>query len=92
MGELIQLLKTEEFTHKSQVQMKRLRASDLIIIDDLMYMARDQHEANPFFQMINHLYEENSIILIFNKTPDQWGELMVDEGITTTVLDSTHEW
>ncbi|MCM3360350.1 ATP-binding protein, partial [Psychrobacillus sp. MER TA 171] len=31
MGELIQLLKTEEFAHKSQVQMKRLRASDLVI-------------------------------------------------------------
>ncbi|MER2262841.1 MAG: IS21-like element helper ATPase IstB, partial [Psychrobacillus sp.] len=87
MGELIQLLKTEEFTHKSQVQMKRLRASDLIIIDDLMYMAMDQREANLFFQMINHLYEQSSIILTSNKSPDQWGELMGDEGITTAILD-----
>ena len=35
MGELIQLLKTEEFTHRSQIQLKRLRASDLVIIDDV---------------------------------------------------------
>ncbi|QFF98884.1 ATP-binding protein [Psychrobacillus glaciei] len=87
MGELIQLLKTEEFAHKSQVQMKRLRASDLVIIDDLMYMAMDQREANLFFQMINHLYEQSSIILTSNKSPDQWGELMGDEGITTAILD-----
>ncbi|MCM3360352.1 ATP-binding protein, partial [Psychrobacillus sp. MER TA 171] len=40
-----------------------------------------------FFQMINHLYEQSSIILTSNKSPDQWGELMGDEGITTAILD-----
>ncbi|OFC81348.1 hypothetical protein BTGOE1_09110 [Bacillus thuringiensis] len=72
MGELIQLLKTQEFAHKSQVQMKRLQASDLIIIDNLMYMEMDQREANLlFFQLINHLYERSSIILTSNKSPEQ---------------------
>ncbi|CAM4091223.1 ATP-binding protein [Lederbergia lenta] len=33
IGELIQLLKTQELAHKSQVQMKRLQASDLVIND-----------------------------------------------------------
>ena len=42
MGELLSLLKTEEFTRKAQVQLNRIRASDLVIIDDLMYMAMDQ--------------------------------------------------
>lgn len=87
MGELIQLLKTQEFAHKSQVQIKRLQASDLVIIDDLMYMAMDQREANLFFQLINHLYERSSIILTSNKSPEQWSELMGDEGITTAILD-----
>lgn len=87
MGELIHLLKTQEFTHKSQVQIKRIQASDLVIIDDLMYMAMDQREANLFFQLVNHLYERSSIILTSNKSPDQWTELMGDEGITTAILD-----
>ena len=87
MGELIQLLKTQEFAHKSQVQIKRLQSSDLVIIDDLMYMAMDQREANLFFQLINHLYERSSIILTSNKSPEQWSELMGDEGITTAILD-----
>lgn len=87
MGELIQLLKTQEFTHKSQVQIKKIQASDLVIIDDLMYMAMDQREANLFFQLVNHLYERSSIILTSNKSPDQWTELMGDEGITTAILD-----
>lgn len=87
MGELIQLLKTQEFVHKSQVQMKRLQTSDLVIIDDLMYMAMDQREANLFFQLINHLYERSSIILTSNKSPEQWTELMGDQGVMTAILD-----
>lgn len=63
MGELIQLLKTEEFTHRSQVQLKRLRASDMVIIDDVMYIALDQREATLFFRLIHQLYEHSSIIL-----------------------------
>ncbi|WP_214756875.1 IS21-like element helper ATPase IstB [Exiguobacterium sp. s157] len=87
MGELVQLLKSEEFSSKSKIQLKRLRDSDLIIIDDLMYMAMDQREANLFFHLVNHLYERSSIILTSNKSPDQWGELIGDQGITTAILD-----
>lgn len=87
MGELVQLLKTEEYIRKSQVQLKRIKESDLVIIDDLMYMAMDQREANLFFHLINHLYERSSIILTSNKGPEEWGELIGDHGITTAILD-----
>lgn len=87
MGELITLLKTREYTRKSQVQLNRIEASDLVIIDDLMYMAMDQREANLFFHLVNHLYERSSLILTSNKSPDQWGELLGDDGITTAILD-----
>lgn len=87
MGELVHVLKTQEYLSKSQTQIKRIRESDLVIIDDLMYMAMDQREANLFFHLINSLYEQSSIILTSNKGPDQWGELMGDQGITTAILD-----
>lgn len=87
MGELVQLLKTEEYIQKSKVQLKRIREADLVIIDDLMYMAMDQREANLFFHLINHLYERSSIIITSNKGPEQWVELMGDQGITTAILD-----
>ncbi|KGR84249.1 ATP-binding protein [Ureibacillus massiliensis 4400831 = CIP 108448 = CCUG 49529] len=87
MGELINLLKTREFTRKSQVLLNRIESSDLVIIDDLMYMAMDQREANLFFHLINRLYERSSIILTSNKSPNEWGELLGDEGITTAILD-----
>uniref|UniRef100_UPI0037C0E04C ATP-binding protein n=1 Tax=Halobacillus salinarum TaxID=2932257 RepID=UPI0037C0E04C len=87
MGELVPLLKTEEYIRKAQLRLKRIRESDLVIIDDLMYMAMDQHEANLFFHLINHLYERSSIILTSNKGPEEWGELLGDQGITTAILD-----
>lgn len=87
MGELLPLLKTEEFLRKSQLKLKRIREADLVIIDDLMYMAMDQNEANLFFHLINHLYERSSIILTSNKGPEDWGALLGDQGIATAILD-----
>ena len=87
MGELVHLLKTEEFTRKSQTRMKRIRDSNLVIIDDLMFMAMDNREANLFFHLINDLYDKSSIILTSNKAPSEWGELLGDPGITTAILD-----
>ena len=87
MGELINLLKTEEFLRKAQIQLKRCREADLVIIDDLMYMAMDEREANLFFHLVNDLYERSSIILTSNKGPEQWGDLLGSQGITTAILD-----
>ncbi|KYD04434.1 IS21-like element helper ATPase IstB [Heyndrickxia sporothermodurans] len=87
MGELVHALKTQEISRKAQTKMKRIRTADLVIIDDLMFMAMDQHEANLFFHLINDLYNRSSIILTSNKAPKEWGELLGDPAITTAILD-----
>ncbi len=87
MGDLISVLKTEEITRKSKTRMKRIREADLVIIDDLMFMAMDKQEANMFFHLINDLYNQSSIILTSNKGPKEWGELLGDQAITTAILD-----
>lgn len=56
MGELMSILKTNDYTRKSQITLNRIKQADLAIIDDLMYIAMDQREANQFFHLINHLY------------------------------------
>lgn len=87
MGDLVQTLKTEEITRKSQTRIKRIRNADLVIIDDLMFMAMDQSEANLIFHLINDLYNTSSVILTSNKAPKEWGELLGDPAITTAILD-----
>lgn len=87
MGDLVHALKTEEITRKSKMKMKRIKEADLVIIDDLMFMAMDKQEANMFFHLINDLYNQSSIILTSNKGPKEWGELLGDQAITTAILD-----
>lgn len=73
MGKLTTILKTSDYTRKSQIALNRIKKSDLVIIDNLMYMAMDPVEANQFFQLLDYLYKRSSIILTSNKSPDQWG-------------------
>jgi DNA replication protein DnaC len=87
MSDLIHLLKTQEILSTSRNKVKRIGEADLLIIDDLMFMAMEPHEANLFFQLINKLHGQTSIIITSNKGPEDWGELLGDPAITTAILD-----
>lgn len=87
MADLIHLLKTQEISSSSRNKIKKIIDSDLLIIDDLMFMAMEKQEANLFFQLINKLYGQTSIIITSNKGPEEWGELLGDAAITTAILD-----
>src|SRR5699024_7941684 len=58
-----------------------------IIKDDIMYMALDEREATLFFQLIHQLYEQSSIILTSNRSPEEWTELVDNQGMMTAILD-----
>lgn len=49
-----------------------MKQVDLLILDDLMFMAMDKNEANLFFHFINEIYENTSIILTSNNSPNDW--------------------
>ena len=81
------VLKTEEMTRKSRIRLKRIREANLVILDDLMFMAIDRREANLLFHLINELYNQSSILLTSNKGPGDWGELLGDPALTAAILD-----
>ncbi len=56
IGELTTILKTSDYTRKSQIALYRIKKTDLVIIYDLMDMAMDPMEANQFFQLVDYLY------------------------------------
>lgn len=94
MDTLIQLLKTQEISRQAKFKMKRTLDSDLIILDDLMFMAMDRNEANLFFQFINKVYGESSLIITSNKGPADWGELLGDlfTGVVCLFLVNQQAW
>jgi DNA replication protein DnaC len=87
MSDLIHLLKTKEILSSARNKVKRIIEADLLIMDDLMFMAMDKNEANLLFQLINKLQGQTSIIITSNKSPEDWGELLGDPAITTAILD-----
>lgn len=87
MDRLIYVLKTREYVAKSKARYKRIAKSDLIIIDDVMYMAYEPQEAHLFFQFIYELYDQSAFILTSNKGPSEWGKFLGDPTLTTAILD-----
>lgn len=87
MNQLMYILKSKDYTNKSMTRYKRLITSDLIIIDDVMYMAYEAQEANLFFQFIYDLYDKVAFILTSNKGPGEWGKFLGDPTLTTAILD-----
>lgn len=87
MDRLIYVLKTREYVAKSKARYKRIAKSDLIIIDDVMYMAYEPQEAHLFFQFIYELYDQAAFILTSNKGPGEWGKFLGDPTLTTAILD-----
>ena len=78
MEELIKVLKTEDIVTKSQQRLKRIRRSDLVIIDEIGFLPITKQEANMFFQVVSQLYENTSIIITSNKGFDEWPEFIGD--------------
>lgn len=87
MERLIYVLKSREYISKSKTRFKRIMNSDLIIIDDVMYMAYEPQDAHLFFQFIYDMYDKAAFILTSNKGPNEWGKFLGDTTLTTAILD-----
>ena len=87
MEDLINVLKMKEMTSNAMNTYNRYLRAHLIAIDDIMLLPIKKHEAVAFFNLINHLHEQCSIIITTNKSPKQWAEVMEDEVLATALLD-----
>jgi len=67
------------------VELSRLQ---LLIVDELGYLALDSLRANLFFQVISRLYEKGSVILTTNRRFETWADIFAgDAVIASAVLD-----
>jgi|GEM_PF-37837 len=87
MEEIITNLKMKEMVSSALGTYNRLLKAHLIAIDDIMLFPIKKHEAVAFFNLINQLHEQCSIIITTNKSPKQWAETLEDEVLATALLD-----
>lgn len=67
MGEIVDALKNQEM-HKLK---EKYRAVDLLIMDDIQFIARTEKMQEEFFHTFNALYEKNKQIIISSDRPPQ---------------------
>lgn len=62
-------------------------SSQLVIIDEVGFLPVNRQEANMFYQLVSHFYQQTSVIITSNKGFAEWAEFLGDTAITTAILD-----
>lgn len=86
-SELVQRLQTARRDLRLAHELAKLDRFDLLILDDLSYVRRDQAETSVLFELIAERYERKSIALTANTPFSEWGEVFVDAAMTVAAVD-----
>jgi DNA replication protein DnaC len=65
----------------------RLDRFDLLILDDLAYVTKDQAETSVLFELISARYERRSILITANQPFGEWGKIFPDPAMTLAAVD-----
>ncbi|MGV4412947.1 IS21-like element helper ATPase IstB [Chryseobacterium sp. T1] len=87
MDEILTTLKTKDFMKSQMIEYKKLLKANLLVLDDIMLFPLEKNMAVTFFNFINQIYEQTSIVITTNKKPTEWAKMLDDEVIATALLD-----
>jgi DNA replication protein DnaC len=67
--------------------MDKLDKYDLLILDDLSYVRKDQAETSVLFELISARYERRSLLITANQPFGSWDEIFPDKAMTVAAID-----
>lgn len=86
-SDLVQRLQAARRDLRMPQELAKLDRFDLLILDDLSYVRRDQAETSVLFELIAERYERKSIAITANTPFSQWNEIFVDPAMTLAAID-----
>lgn len=86
-GDLVQRLQAARRDMKLPQELAKLDRFELLILDDLSYVRRDQAETSVLFELIAERYERKSLAITANTPFSQWGEVFVEPAMTLAAVD-----
>jgi len=86
-GDLVQRLQAARRDLRLPQELAKLDRFDLLILDDLSYVRRDQAETSVLFELIAERYEHKSLAITANAPFSQWGEVFVEPAMTLAAVD-----
>ena len=86
-GDLVQKLQAARRDLRLPAELNKLDRFDLLILDDVSYVRRDQAETSVLFELIAERYERKSIAITANQPFSAWDQIFPDAAMTLAAVD-----
>ena len=86
-GDLVQRLQAARRDRQLPTTLAKLDKFDLLILDDISYVRKDQAETSVLFELIAERYERKSIAITANAPFSAWDEVFPDKAMTVAAVD-----
>jgi DNA replication protein DnaC len=73
--DLVQRLQVARRELALEVAIAKLDRFDLLILDDIAYVTKDQAETSVLFELIAARYEQRSLLITANQQFAEWGRI-----------------
>src|ERR1700758_550796 len=87
LADIIDSLAKADREGRLRERIRFLCRAQLLIIDEIGYLALGATAGNLFFQLVNARYEKGAMILTSNRGFGEWGEVFGDPVVATALLD-----
>ena len=85
--DLVQKLQVARRELQIESAIAKLDKFDLLILDDLAYVTKDQAETSVLFELISARYERRSIMITANQPFGEWNKVFPDPAMTLAAVD-----
>src|SRR5580704_19052698 len=86
-SDLVQRLQIARREFALEAAIQRLDRYHLLILDDLVYVTKDQAETSVLFELISARYERRSVLITANQPFGEWGKVFPDPAMTLAAVD-----
>ncbi len=84
---LVQQLQQAKLHLQLPSALKKLDRFDLVVLDDLGYVKKNEAETSVLFELIAHRYERKSLLITANQPFSQWDAIFSDSMMTVAAVD-----
>ena len=85
--DLVQRLQVARHELQLEAAIARLDKFDLLILDDLAYVTKDQAETSVLFELISARYERRSVMITANQPFGEWNRVFPDPAMRLAAVD-----
>jgi DNA replication protein DnaC len=85
--DLVQKLQVARRELALEAAIAALERYDLLILDDITYVNKDQAETSVLFELISARYERRSMLITANQSFGEWGKIFPDPAMTLAAVD-----